>query len=65
MFSIIGVLLGFSIFKMNISIEMMGVGIMALAGIVVKNGILIVEFIDQLLKAGIWKKWLCRWVKNG
>jgi len=52
-FSIIGVLLGFSIFKMNISIEMMGVGIMALAGIVVKNGILIVEFIDQLLKAGI------------
>jgi len=64
-FSIIGVLLGFSIFKMNISIEMMGVGIMALAGIVVKNGILIVEFIDQLLKAGIWKKWLCRWVKNG
>ena len=52
-FSIIGVLLGFSIFKMDISIVMTGVGIIALAGIVVKNGILIVEFTDQLLAQGL------------
>jgi len=49
-FSIIGVLLGFSIFKMEISIVMTGIGIVALAGIVVRNGILLVEFTD-LLKA--------------
>lgn len=53
LFSIIGVLLGFSIFKMDISIVMTGVGIVALAGIVVKNGILIVAFTDQLLKEGL------------
>ena len=48
LFSLIGVLLGFSIFSMNISIVMTGVGIIALAGIVVKNGILLVEFADVL-----------------
>ncbi|WP_199200292.1 efflux RND transporter permease subunit [Adhaeribacter arboris] len=47
-FSLIGVLLGFSIFNMNISIVMTGVGVIALAGIVVKNGILLVEFADVL-----------------
>ncbi|GEO05271.1 copper transporter [Adhaeribacter aerolatus] len=47
-FSLIGVLLGFSIFGMNISVVMTGVGIIALAGIVVKNGILLVEFADVL-----------------
>jgi multidrug efflux pump subunit AcrB len=46
--SIIGVLLGFSIFNMNISVVMTGVGIVALAGIVVRNGILLVEFTDIL-----------------
>ena len=46
--SIIGVLLGFSIFNMSISIVMTGVGIVALAGIVVRNGILLVEFTDIL-----------------
>ena len=53
MFSITGVLLGFSIFQMDISIVMTGVGIIAQAGIVVKNGILIVEFTDQLLAQGL------------
>ena len=48
LFSLIGVLLGFSIFGMNISVVMTGVGIIALAGIVVKNGILLVEFADVL-----------------
>jgi multidrug efflux pump len=51
--SIIGVLLGFSIFKMDISILMTGIGIVALAGIVVRNGILLVEFTDILLESGM------------
>ncbi|WP_161889908.1 efflux RND transporter permease subunit [Pontibacter russatus] len=56
LFSIIGVLLGFSIFGMDASIVMTGVGIVALAGIVVKNGILIVEFTDVLLGEGMQLK---------
>ncbi len=52
-FSIIGVLLGFSIFGMNISVVMTGIGIIALAGIVVKNGILLVEFSDHLKDQGL------------
>ncbi len=52
-FSIIGVLLGFSIFNMQISIIMTGIGIVALAGIVVRNGILLVEFSDNLLEQGV------------
>lgn len=51
--SLIGVLLGFSIFKMEISVVMTGVGIVALAGIVVRNGILLVEFTETLLKEGL------------
>ncbi|MBX7183192.1 MAG: efflux RND transporter permease subunit [Bacteroidia bacterium] len=50
--SIIGVLLGFAIFGMDISILMTGVGIVALAGIVVRNGILLVEFTDHLMSQG-------------
>jgi multidrug efflux pump subunit AcrB len=50
--SLIGVLLGFSIFGMEISIVMTGVGIVALAGIVVRNGILLVEFTDVLREEG-------------
>ena len=51
-FSVIGVLLGIVIFKMSISIIMTGLGIVALGGIVVRNGILIVEFIDTLKERG-------------
>jgi multidrug efflux pump len=51
--SIIGVLIGFSLFKMQISIVMTGVGLMALAGIVVRNGILLVEFTDLLISQGV------------
>jgi multidrug efflux pump len=47
-FSIIGVLLGFTIFGMDFSVIMTGMGIVALAGIVVRNGILLVEFTDKL-----------------
>lgn len=53
LFSIIGVLLGFIIFGMDISIIMTGVGIVALAGIVVRNGILLVEFSDLLIDQGM------------
>ncbi len=51
-FSIIGVLLGLAIFKMDFVVIMMGVGIVALAGIVVRNGILLVEFTDKLREEG-------------
>ncbi len=51
-FSIIGVLLGFSIFGMDYSIIMTGMGIVALAGIVVRNGILLVDFTDKLKAQG-------------
>jgi len=53
LFSIIGVLLGINIFHMNIVILMTGLGIVALGGIVVRNGILIVEFCDRLKDQGM------------
>jgi multidrug efflux pump len=53
LFSIAGVFLGLAITGMNISIVMTGVGIIALAGIVVKNGILLVEFTDMLRAQGM------------
>jgi multidrug efflux pump len=52
-FSLIGVLLGYMIFGMTISIIMTGMGIVALAGIVVRNGILLVEFTDKLKEQGL------------
>jgi multidrug efflux pump len=55
-FSIIGVLLGTAIFKMDMSIVMTGVGIIALAGVVVRNGILLVEFAD-ISRAGGMNLW--------
>ncbi len=56
LFSIIGVFLGFSIFGMKISGVMTGLGIVGLAGIVVKNGILVIEFADELRSRGIKTK---------
>ncbi|PHX92089.1 MAG: copper transporter [Flavobacteriales bacterium] len=50
--SVIGVLLGFAIFDMDFSIVMTGIGIVALVGIVVRNGILLVEFTDLLREQG-------------
>ena len=52
-FSIIGVLLGFAITGMEVSIVMTGIGIVGLAGIVVKNGILVIEFADELRARGL------------
>ena len=52
-FSIIGVLLGTAVFKMDMSIVMTGIGIVALAGIVVRNGILLVEFAEMARARGM------------
>ncbi|WP_018618875.1 efflux RND transporter permease subunit [Spirosoma luteum] len=51
--SLIGVLLGFIIAGKSFSVIMSGVGIIALAGIVVKNGILLIEFIEELRGRGV------------
>jgi multidrug efflux pump len=47
-FSIIGVFLGLSAFKLDFIIIMTGIGMIALAGIVVKNGIVLVDYISLL-----------------
>jgi multidrug efflux pump subunit AcrB len=52
-FSVIGVLIGFGISKMQVSVVMTGIGIVGLAGIVVKNGILVIEFTDELRSRGM------------
>jgi multidrug efflux pump subunit AcrB len=52
-FSIIGVLLGTAIFKMDMSIVMTGVGIIALGGIAVRNGILLIEFAEMQRHQGM------------
>jgi len=53
LFSLIGVLLGFMATGKTMSIIMTGVGIFALAGIVIKNGILLIEFTEELKSRGI------------
>jgi multidrug efflux pump subunit AcrB len=52
-FSVIGVLLGFAITRSEVSVVMTGIGIVGLAGIVVKNGILVIEFADELRSRGM------------
>lgn len=52
-FSIIGVLIGVALFKMDMSIVMTGIGIVALGGIVVRNGILLVEFAEYSRAGGM------------
>nr|MCU0395151.1 efflux RND transporter permease subunit [Chitinophagaceae bacterium] len=52
-FSVIGVLLGFAFTGMEVSVVMTGIGIVGLAGIVVKNGILVIEFADELRSRGM------------
>ncbi|MDB5120903.1 MAG: acriflavin resistance protein [Sphingobacteriales bacterium] len=56
LFCLIGVILGFAIFGMQMSIVMCGVGIIALVGIVVRNGILLVEFTDLMVEQGMTVK---------
>jgi len=52
-FSIIGVLLGYALTGMTIATIMLGVGVVGLAGIVIKNGILLIEFTDELRGRGM------------
>lgn len=52
-FSVIGVLLGYAFTGMTIATIMLLVGIVGLAGIVIKNGILIIEFTDELRGRGM------------
>ncbi|MEJ7610755.1 MAG: efflux RND transporter permease subunit [Ferruginibacter sp.] len=51
-FSVIGVFIGYAITGMTIATIMLGVGIIGLAGIVIKNGILLIEFTDELRGRG-------------
>lgn len=53
LFSLIGVFIGFAVTGMTMSIVMTGVGIFALAGIVIRNGILLIEFIDESRQHGM------------
>jgi multidrug efflux pump len=55
-FSIIGVFLGFAITGMTMPLIMVAVGIIGLAGIVVKNAILLIEFTDELRGRGMRTK---------
>jgi len=48
LFSTIGVFLGLGFFQMEFVIIMTGIGIISLAGIVVNNGIVLVDYIDLL-----------------
>ncbi|MBW7890099.1 MAG: efflux RND transporter permease subunit [Chitinophagaceae bacterium] len=52
-FSIVGVLIGFSLTGMEVSVAFTGLGVVGLAGIVVKNGILVIEFADELRSRGL------------
>ncbi len=51
-FSIIGVFLGYAITGMSMATIMVGVGVIGLAGIVIKNGILLIEFTEELRHRG-------------
>ena len=52
-FSIIGVFLGFAITGMTMPTIMVLVGVIGLAGIVIKNGILLIEFTEELRTRGM------------
>ena len=55
-FSIIGVFFGFALTGMKMPLIMVAVGIVGLAGIVVKNAILLIEFTDELRARGMRTK---------
>jgi multidrug efflux pump subunit AcrB len=55
-FSIIGVFFGFAITGMKMPLIFVMLGIVGLAGIVVKNAILLIEFMDELKSRGVRTK---------
>lgn len=50
LFSLIGVLGGIATFKMDFIIIMTGIGVISLAGVVVNNAIVLIDYIDYLKK---------------
>ena len=50
LFSTIGVFLGYAIFRQDISIVFTGVGIISLAGVVVNNAIVLIDYINLLVR---------------
>lgn len=55
-FSMIGILLGFTVFHIDMSVVMTGMGIIAVAGIVVKNAIILIDYIDSQIAKGMHLK---------
>jgi len=53
LFSMIGILLGFTLCGLDMSIVMTGMGIIAVAGIVVKNAIILIDYIDAKIEEGM------------
>lgn len=51
--SIVGVLFGFGATQMDMSIVMVGIGIVSLAGMAVNNGIILLDFVQSQQKLGI------------
>jgi len=51
-FSVIGVFIGYALSGITLATIMVGVGVVGLAGIVIKNGILLIEFTDELRTRG-------------
>lgn len=51
--SLIGIILGSIIFQMNFSLFLSGLGVIAVGGIVVNNGILLIDYTDALRKDGV------------
>ncbi|WP_117233663.1 efflux RND transporter permease subunit [Vibrio maerlii] len=56
LFSTVGVFAGLLIFQRPFGIIMSGIGVIALAGIVVNNNIVLIDTYNQLLKRGLDKK---------
>lgn len=56
LFSTIGVFLGYAIFRQDISIVFTGVGIISLAGVVVNNAIVLLDYINLLIREKREKK---------
>lgn len=50
--SIVGVLFGFGATQMDMSIVMVGVGVVSLAGLVVNNGIILIDFVQSQQRLG-------------
>ncbi len=51
--SVIGVLLGFIFTGLEFSVVLTGMGVVSVAGIVVKNGIIMIDYIDELKNKGV------------